>query len=215
MLFRKQRNELFDIVVNNNLLPADFNEILGDSNLYELRFKKDKRFYYQLHDSADAFKPHFSPNSYNGSEDNRGIDQWHDWNNATRHFKRWIRILKEEFETPDLWAEAQTNAKLFAVNPAAPNEMFTSSELRQLEGQVRQLVQGLVAIGLPANAQKLLTETVNEIPEKATRFTKKEVAGWFMGAFAAQVTSLALSQEHVSAIAHLIKTTFMGLLQLH
>jgi hypothetical protein len=222
MLFRKQRNELFDIVVNSNLLPTDFKEITSDStayegvsNVYELRFTKDKRFYYQLIDSSDSFKPYFSPNSYNGSEDNKGIDGWHDWNNATRHFKRWIKILKEEFETPDLWAEAQANAKLFVLNPAAPNEMFSGSELRQLEGQVRQLVQGLVALGLPANAQKLLTEIVNEIPEKATRFTKKEIAGWFMGAFAAQVTNLALSQEHVSAIAHLIKTTFMGLLQLH
>lgn len=93
--------------------------------------------------------------------------------------------------------------------------MFNAAELRQLEGQVRQLVQGLAALALPAHAQKLLTQTVQEIPGKASRFTKKELEGWFMGAFISQVTNLALSPEHVAAIGHLIKTTFMGLLQLH
>lgn len=93
--------------------------------------------------------------------------------------------------------------------------MFSDAELRQLQGQVRQLEQGLAALSLPAHAQKLLTETIREIPEKATRFSKKELEGWFMGAFISQVTQLALSPEHVAAVAHLLKTTFMGLLQIH
>ena len=93
--------------------------------------------------------------------------------------------------------------------------MFNAAELRQLEGQVRLLSQQLTDLALPAHAQKVLTATIEEIPKKATRLTKEEVRGWFMSAMVTQATNLALSPEHVAAIGHLLKTTFMGILQLH
>lgn len=216
MLFKKQRNEFFEKLTEIGFNANDFEEKFDNGNRYEIISSKDSRFKYDLLDSnsTSQFKASFTPSGVTDTT-HFALDKWSTWENAMRIFAFWLRFLKDEIETPDLWADAQANAKLFALNPAVPDEVFNAVELRQLEGQVRQLVQGLASLALPAQAQKVLTATVEEIPEKATRFTKKELTGWFMGAFAAQVTSLALSQEHISAIAHLIKTTFMGLLQLH
>lgn len=130
-------------------------------------------------------------------------------------FIAWLAIVKEEFETPDLWAEAQSNARLFVSSSATPNEMFSDHELRELQGQIRRIEQGIITLGLPAHAQKALLESIKEAPDKATRFTKKEWQGWFIGAVVSQVTNLALSPEHVSAVAQLFKSAFVGLLQLH
>jgi hypothetical protein len=214
MLFRKQRNDLFTIIVDNNLLPGDFKESPDAGGRYSITFK-DPRFYFNIYDSSELFKAYYEPANYGPNSGNEGIDKWYSWEGALFYFKKWIAIVREEFETPDLWAEAQSNAHLFASSSATPNEMFSDSELRALQGQIRQVEQGITALGLPAHAEKALLESIKEAPEKATRFTKKEWQSWFIGAVVAQVTNLALSAEHVAAVAQLLKSTFMGLLQLH
>lgn len=209
MLFKDQRNDIFNALVNSGLQPTDFVESNKDEKLYGLVHKQTS-FTLVISNILPYYKYQVSPQLIG-----IGGEKLLSWGDCLLGCRKWMDFVKSEINTPDLWAEAQTNAELFKLDLTAPNEMFNGVELRQLEGQVRQLVQGLEALRLPAHVQKLLTETIQEIPDKATRFTKKELAGWFMGAFVAQVTNLALSQEHVSAIAHLIKTTFMGLLQLH
>lgn len=217
MLLKRQRNELFTIIVDNDLNPAQFIES-NTETVYELKVV-DASFIFKFTETngKSPMGNQYSKANYYPRVDMKESDErvGVTWDENIPYFKKWAGILNGELNSPDLWAEAQANSKLFTLDSSASDELFNDSELRQLQGQVRQLVQGLMTLGLPANAQKLLTETVNEIPDKATRFTKKELTGWFMGAFAAQVTNLALSQEHVSAIATLIKTTFMGILQLH
>jgi len=206
MLFKKQRNDIFSAIVAAGLQPTEFSE--KNEEKYILVCKGTP---YNM--SISTVGEYYQSKSFPMVEGFGGNDFQY-WSSIVLMCQGWAELVKEESETPDLWAEAQANSKLFAFNPSVPNEMFNGTELRQLEGQVRQLVQGLSVLGLPAHAQKLLTDTVKEIPEKAARFTKKELEGWFMGAFISQVTNLALSPEHVSAVAHLIKTTFFGLLGL-
>ncbi|MGI4862440.1 MAG: hypothetical protein ACRYFZ_00840 [Janthinobacterium lividum] len=207
MLFKKQRNDLFAAIIAAGLQPTDFREINGNEK-YNL-FAKEGPFALGI----EAKSGYFSMGTF---PDIEGFDNGGNlyWESCVEYCQSWAEFIKEDNDTPDLWAEAQSNAKLFTLNAAVPNEMFNSAELRQLEGQVRQLISGIIALALPAHAEKTLTDTVKEIPEKATRFTKKELEGWFMGAFISQVTNLALSPEHVTAVAHLIKTTFFGLLGL-
>jgi hypothetical protein len=206
MLTKKQRNDIFGAIVAGGVQPTDFSERNAEKYIVVCNGTP-----YSM--TISLFNQYFRGRTFPIVEGNSD-SSLHFWPELVTLCKKWAELVKEEREIPDLWLEAQSNSKLFAFNPAVPNEMFTGAELRQLEGKVRQLVQGLSTLGLPAHAQKLLTDTVKEIPEKATRFTKKELEGWFMGAFIAQVTNLMLSQEHVNAVAHLVKTTFFGLLGL-
>jgi uncharacterized protein YjeT (DUF2065 family) len=208
MLFKKQRNELFSLIVDYNLLPSDFLEE-NTARSYVLKFSKSP-FSLTIAPYEEYYTVSLSPHLSNVSQSSR-----YPWKSCLAIAERWLSIIKEDDDTPDLWIEAQVNTKLFTPNQVVPDEMFNGAELRQLEAQVRQLVEGLTALGLPAHAQKMLTETIKEMPSKAIRFTKKELAAWFMGAFIAQMTRLALSEEHVKSIGHLIKTMFMGVLQLH
>jgi len=210
MLLKKQRNELYTILVGENLNPNDFEEIINEND-YGLA-RNNSKFWFHITNGDKYSKIEFFPKIKLKKDDEQiGVT----WEEAIPYFTEWVGILGEEYNTPDLWKEAKENSKLFALNEEAPNEMFSAAELRQLEGQVRLLSQQLSSLGLPAHAQKLLTETVEQIPQKATRLTKEEVRGWFMSAVVTQVTTLALSPEHVAAIGHLLKTTFMGILQIH
>lgn len=210
MLLKKQRNELFNILIAHRLQPADFAEV--NLNKYQLSLKASP-FNFTIGESDFGFVAvgYPSTETFGGFDRDMGMA----WTSVIDEFSSWAKVLQEELETPDLWAEAEANSKLFSTGVTTPNEMFTDTELRQLQAQVRHLEQGLAALALPTHAQKALTATIREIPEKATRFSKKELAGWFMGAFIGQVTQLSLSAENVAAVAHLLKTTFMGLLQLH
>jgi hypothetical protein len=207
MLFKKERNDLFGAIIAGGLQPTDFSEVNGDT--YMLTYKKS-RFIMTIVQVQGGYKTSSFP-----TVEEYSSGYVYEWEGCVKYCNAWAEFIKVENDTPDLWAEAQTNAKLFTLNPSVPNEMFNAAELRQLEGQVRLLLSGLASLALPAHAEKVLIDTINEIPEKASRFSKKELEGWFMGAFISQVTNLALSPEHVAAIGHLLKTTFMGLLQIH
>jgi hypothetical protein len=210
MLLKRQRNELYRILVDKNLNSNDFIEN-NEETSYRLE-RTNSRFFFNLQEGNKYSKISFYPKiKLSEGDETVGVT----WEEALPYIKEWAELLNEEYNTPDLWAEAKANSKLFSFNEAVPDEMFNATELRQLEGQVRHLSQQLTSLGLPAHAQKALTATIEEIPKKATRLTKEEVRGWFMSAIVTQVTTLALSPEHVAAVGHLIKTTFMGLLQLH
>jgi hypothetical protein len=213
MLLKKERNDLFQIIVDNALNPSDFVESNG-SEAYTIR-QRGTSFVFGMISQQNYYIANSAPESglprYEASSQYRPIE----WGRLLNHFKRWAIILKEEIDTPDLFAEFRANAALFISQSSAPDEKFNNVELRELQGQLRRIEDGLTALRLPAAAQKALSGITQEAPEKASRFTKKEWQSWFIGAVVSQVTNLTLSPEHVAAVYQLLKTTFTGLLQLH
>jgi hypothetical protein len=213
MLLKKERNSLFEIIVGFNLNPSDFLE-QNKADSYTIS-QSDTPFSFSVTPAIKSFVAVASPEiglpRYEGTKTPRPLD----WNSILGYFNKWVVLLREELDTPDLFAEFRANAALFISQSDAPDEKFTNIELRELEGQLRQIDRGLTSLGLPAEAQKALSSITQEAPEKASRFTKKEWQSWFIGAVVSQVTNLALSPEHVAAVYQLLKTTFTGLLQLH
>ena len=111
MLLRKQRNDLYKILVSRNLNANDFTEILNDTE-YALE-RNASKFWFHIKEGSEYSKIQFSPKIRMSDVDSRtGVT----WEEATAYFTQWADILNKEYNTPDLWEEAKANSKLFALN---------------------------------------------------------------------------------------------------
>jgi hypothetical protein len=213
MLIKKERNELFQIIVEGGLSPGAFSE-LNKSDLYSI-LQTNTPFIFHIEPDREYHKLRAFPEIGTPRIVGTTIPKTTVWFEVLEYFRKWITVLKEESDIPDLFADFRTNANLFIGQSSAPDEKFSNLELRELASQLRRIESGLIELRLPAPAQKVLTEVIQEAPDKAVSFTKKEWQSWLIGAVVSQVTNLALSPEHVTAVYQLLKSTFTGLLQLH
>ena len=129
------------------------------------------------------------------------------WENVQQLFVSWADSLKDEIDTPDLWAEAATTAQLFAA-PAAADEKFTNHELRELQSQLHAAEIKLATSGLPEAAIRELTAAIRESATKAETMSKKDWQIIFVGTIVTTISGL--SPEHVQTVYQILKATFTG-----
>lgn len=146
-----------------------------------------------------------SPNKY------RLVANANSWEEVYGAFTYWLQYLKAEESVPDLWADAEKTARLFAHTTEPTDDKFTRTELAEVQGQLRQLQHSFEAAALPEAARQKLIELTTTAAEKAEGFTKKDWQGWFIGSVIGNITSLALDSAQAHLVYTLIKTAFSGL----
>jgi hypothetical protein len=121
------------------------------------------------------------------------------WDTVIAVASQWLKLLKTEFKQPDLWAEMEDTPHLFADEEVTTDEHFTPAEIKLLEERVAEVEQRVLALKLPAEAAAAVVETVREVPAKAKRFTKKELADCIVGSLVKEGFKWGLTTEHMSA----------------
>lgn len=219
MLSKKQKNILFKAIESNGLNTSEF-LIQEDS---EIRITHVPSEYYirlipiELLLSGvktDAIQILVTPDNSrliirHKQERHRGNQK--DWGAVLQIFEIWLNVIKEELDTPDLWAEATKTAQLFAGTAEAPDDKFTRTELAEVQGQLRQLQQSFAAATLPEAARQKLIELTETAAVKAEGLTKKDWQNWIIGGFISSITSLALNPTQASEVLKLVKAAFGGL----
>lgn len=124
------------------------------------------------------------------------------FDNAVAHFSKWVALLKQEFKQPDLWAEMEQTPLMFAEPETITDEQFTPAEIKLLEARVPHVEQQIIDLDLPPDAEAAITAIVQEVPSKAKRLTKKELADTLIGSFVKEGIKWTLTSEHVSYVWH-------------
>jgi len=97
----------------------------------------------------------------------------------------WLRRLREEVETPDLWQEMLKDRELYQIasSDMYSLEVFTSQDKLYLSQQLKQVQNQLAKEHqLSANQAQAVEQRFAEIVEGMDRFGKKDWINWAIGA---------------------------------
>ena len=208
MLTRPEKNELLQIIENNNIPLHLFSSPIEKHNLFQILFI-ERPFYSKI-------EPHSNPidisygvtsNPRTGLSDFVGFN----WQGVVNNFKKWTGAIHADLTAPDFWAEAAKTAQLFTGTTEAPDDKFTRHELAEVQGQLRQLQRSFAASALPEAARQKLIELTENAAVKAEGMTKKDWQQMIIGGFVQAIIGLMLNPTQAGEVLKLVKAAFGGL----
>ena len=162
LLLKTQKNEIFEILQEEGLEPADFNwseeESIHSADLIVSRLTyRDTDFYYQF----DFFgKDRYHTCEYSpGGEKKVQTAEPVDWHTQLRIAKIWASCLKKEIDAPDLWQELEKYQATFSL--ALPTKFKLLNEPIPAY-EVEQIVKALDALKQEIKEQFKLTKEESE-----------------------------------------------------
>lgn len=120
------------------------------------------------------------------------------WGSVMSSFDVWLYNLKNDLETPDLWAELQEEAELFvgASDAADDNTPFTQQEKKEISTQLRKLgKQAQATYSLSEVQTRDLNTKIDYLIEASKRLNRIDWRNALVGALMGFVLSTALSPE--------------------
>lgn len=177
-LLRKwQRNGLFDAIQAVGLDPGDFD--LADSGT-EAQIKHKR--------SESIFTIGGGPGGYVGRSVVGDFPDWgydaYSWQALTTRVSMWLKEVKRDLETPDLWAELWREIHLLGVgsNEVTENTPFTQDEQKQIAERLRGLPRHVSDATVLSEAQKqILNENIDYLIDGARRLGRKDWLSTFIG----------------------------------
>jgi hypothetical protein len=135
MLLRKvRRNQILKAIVSASLNPSEFEFKNSDTEaLLKHRWSKS---YFVISGNAGHYVGRYVVGD--------GIDwpyEVYSWEAVMSRFSPWVKEVRDDLDTPDLWAELQRDAQLLGSVSGEANENtpFTSEEQKDLEQRLREV----------------------------------------------------------------------------
>jgi hypothetical protein len=127
----------------------------------------------------------------------------------------WLRAVKREHDTPDLWARVREEQELLAGDAFEGDRSFTPKEQKLLSERLDQLQIRIVQIASPDTTQAAaLTNTIDTLKTAATKSTRSEWKLMFTGAIISTMLNLALDPVRMQQVVQ-AATNFIGPLIAH
>jgi hypothetical protein len=205
----KERNTLAETIAITGLSTADFGVMNDDS--YALNHRPTG-FWFMVFANPNAgaivgpFNVKTEPDRIVSSFDANGIT----WNELLIIFQKWLFIVKEEMEIPDLWSSAQSAAAFLTPDDNLADEAFSENEILILAEKVKAIESSIKKLALPPAAESAIVDVVRDVPNEAKFFTKKKLAEVVVGQLISQGMKWGLTLDHMQAIWH----AFQGFRQL-
>jgi hypothetical protein len=207
MLIRKQRNAFYEVLQVHNITPTELEE-KREEDSYELKtFIDDEEYFFYLEKGISAYEVSMRPGFHGIACETYPTS----WEGVVDTFDTWAKNLKNELDTPDLWAEAAKTARLFAAAAEPSDDKFNRTELAEVQGQLRLLQLSFTHAALPEAAKQQLIELTETAAVKAEGLTKKDWQNWIIGGFISAITGLALNPTQAGEVLKLVKSAFGGL----
>jgi hypothetical protein len=134
-MFQKfQRNEIFRAIEGVGLDPAQFDL---DNSEAEVRIKhKSSESYYFI----GGWPGNYAIKSLVGDGGERSR-QFYSWGPLISDISLWLQVLKNDLNTPDLWAELQRDAELLGagLDKVTDNTPFTAGEQKEIAARLQEL----------------------------------------------------------------------------
>ena len=136
------------------------------------------------------------------------------WDALSARVRLWAQLLKDDLDTPDLWAELQRETKLLGEgsNEITENTPFTSDEQKVLAARLRELEVSIrQACSLSESQIQALDKKIDYLIDASSRLGRKDWLNTFLGVILTFAVSVAIAPEAVRSIA-LIALRAIGLL---
>lgn len=136
------------------------------------------------------------------------------WEKRLKALQIWLAALKEEVETPDLWASIGQEKALSAAAASATidNRPFTAVELSLISGKLNEIKGNLLASQLFATDQAETIDSQFEyLREASRRMGRKDWLLILYGGLITLVVGLALAPEAAKSLLRLAATAFQSL----
>ena len=115
--------------------------------------------------------------------------------------QHWLKDVKEDLSTPDLWADLAANRALLAVPKPEENSPFTEREQEQLRSQLDHILDAILSnLQLTADQGETIRADMDYLKEAATRVGRRDWVGLVIGTIGGWVLSSALPPEKASEI---------------
>lgn len=200
-LLDTQRNEVFDAIVRAEMSPIDFS---WEQNV--LRYKYDDRFFFEFGELGSVTTVKFSPGSFNLIEKDNVRNGW---KNVIVRVNRWLTYLKKEINVFDRWAIIKDFSISSFILFRDENGKFSPDELSYIDQKINEIKGEISKLGLIQSDLSSINAILNELNEKADKFTKKDWKNLFIGMVASKIIDLALNDDYRDAIWSVIRTAFL------
>ena len=190
-LRKLQRNELFNAIEERGFSPGDFHL---DHGADEARLSHLQSGAYFVIGGSD--EP-YTTRSLVGDEPVEEFKRV-DWDQVVTFVQAWIWAVKDDIETPDLWAELRRDSALLGVgsDEAIENTPFTPDEQAEIAAQLRELREYVTSTYTLSEAQmRLLDAKLEYLVEAAGRLGRIDWRSVFAGVMITYIVEAALPQE--------------------
>lgn len=205
-LLKDQKNELFRIVRDEGFDPSDFEWVGAEGRRggrdYEISvlMYKDSPYFYKFDVVRDGYLCERCP----GDKTTADRDDEKIWENVVPDFLEWLRRLKSEIDTPDLWVEAQKYQSVFHM-PLEGQTLdipFSYSEAEQIAGALKQVEERIIEAFKPTNEQlKFIQYKLSYLESVAKKpYGRIDWLHILIGVLTTIAVSLALSPEQANQI---------------
>jgi hypothetical protein len=199
-LLLSQRNELFRLIQDQKLSPADFElkSVCSDeSGDFVPRLEHTATsFYFTIEripyfpDAQYLFIVHFSP----GAELWSSSTTAKNWHEVTKLFSEWLDYVRRETELPDLWSGLQDNQ--FLQKQPTDNLAFTPEELIKVRESLDDIkAYVLKTYEMTATQRKIVESRFDHMEEAASRMGRKDWFSLVMGNLMGVASTLALTGD--------------------
>lgn len=202
-----QRNQLFEAIEAVGLDPGDF-ELVGD----EAESRLDHRW------SESYFTVGGAPGHYSGQRVVGDASPWpyeaYSWEALKRSLDVWLHEVKRDLETPDLWAELQSQREVLRFAPLreTENKPFTPDEQEEIATRLREIKEYVKETrALSASQLDDLGASLDYLEAAAGRLGRFDWRGLFVAVIVAYGLNVGLPPE---TARHILKPLVRGLFHL-
>lgn len=213
-LRRSQRNELFEVIRESGLDPADFMwdfVMLGhDCPAVPSLRHRSSQFFFTFEEYEDGM---YSPGCSRMGDVLAPVR----WNTWVQQFRCWLEELKGETQEPDLWEQlSQSQIGLdFSADSEADNRPFTGAEAKQITAGIKKM-QEYLATECPevAGFGDEINEKLGYLTKAVGRLGRIDWANACIGALVGVGFDRLLTHDHGRRLMEILKWTVDGIVRL-
>ncbi len=225
MFDKRKRNKLVELIKSTRLEPNEFEIILNPDESVKITYANGNYYFLiipgtrsvmiqggvrQLEGVRVQYVPTQISEKISFKENFFKSPFIEEWPEVFKLMESWLKELKADIDTPDLWAEEQIVSVFngFIKIEQVPEEPFSSEEYSLLLRQLKEFRKKVPELGLPDKAAKAIQQTIDQSPEKASNSSKREFAKWFFQTIGSAVLSAELSHEHLKTVVEALASAF-------
>jgi hypothetical protein len=205
LLQKWQNNQIFEAIQNAGLDPRDFDPKEADA---EVRIKhKWSESYFIVGGNAG----HYVGRYVVGDAPDWRYEAY-SWQTLMERVSGWLKDVKRDLETPDLWAELQRETELLGDTSkyATENTPFTPEEQKEIVGRLKELAEYAGrTYWLSGEQMQVLDAKIDYLVDAAGRLGRTDWRSVFVGAIVSYILTAAIPPESARSVL----LTFMKLLR--
>jgi hypothetical protein len=192
-LQKRQKNHIFKAIESASLNPSEFE--FNNSDTEALLKHKWSESFFVIGGNAG----HYVGRCLVGDDVDWPYEMY-SWEAVMSRFSRWVKEVKDDLDTPDLWAELQRDARLLGSvsGEASENRQFTSEEQKDIEQRLRE-VEALVrdTYSLSEAEMETLHRKIDYLVDAAGRLGRIDWLNACAGAIIGLILSVGLPPESI------------------